>query len=280
MLAREIEESRTRLGLVLLRDAEKPELLRTKHHIDARADPDEGVRMTVEWLTRQRNMRNFAGTNAARFIVDFEPSDFVGRATYFEALHEALVEECGKYLLWGEAGSGKSTLALKFAWRARGAFDTVVFQHCGQRGVEEIGVELAERLGLGVKEQPPQVQIEAALRWLCDRRTLLVLDDIWSQDVKALIPDSPLSVAALSVLCTSRQRALPWVKRPRTFELKSFSESEAEGLFGIWLGEETATQHREVLQEFAQRVERLPIAVAVAAEMLSRQFGPLDEAAK
>src|SRR5580693_594916 len=34
--AREISESRTRLGIVLLRDCSLPELLRTKHRIDAR----------------------------------------------------------------------------------------------------------------------------------------------------------------------------------------------------------------------------------------------------
>ena len=44
-----------------------------------------------------------------------------------------------KLLLWGEPGSGKSMLALKFAWRAQGAFDAVVFQHCGQRSATEIG---------------------------------------------------------------------------------------------------------------------------------------------
>lgn len=40
VLAREVEESRTRLGLVLLRDAAIPELLRTKHRIDGRSDQD------------------------------------------------------------------------------------------------------------------------------------------------------------------------------------------------------------------------------------------------
>jgi len=214
VLAREIEESRTRLGLILLRDADIPELLRTKHRIDARTDPEKSIQDTVQWLVRLRDMRQFETMGAASFIVDFEPSDFVGRATYLEQLHTALVEEQGKFLLWGGPGSGKSTLALKFTWRARGAFDAVVFQHCGQRPVEEIGNELAERLGLDLRELPPDRQIMEVKKWLCGRKTLLVLDDIWNLDIRALIPGPPLSVASLSVLCTSRQRTLPWITPP------------------------------------------------------------------
>ena len=41
--AREISESRTRLGVVLLRDCAIPELLRVKHRIDARTDPGKSA---------------------------------------------------------------------------------------------------------------------------------------------------------------------------------------------------------------------------------------------
>src|ERR1700740_608095 len=41
--AREISESRTRLGVVLLRECTLPELLRVKHRIDARSDPEKGL---------------------------------------------------------------------------------------------------------------------------------------------------------------------------------------------------------------------------------------------
>lgn len=277
VLDRETKESRTRLGLVLLRDADFPELLRTKHYIDGRSDAAKAIQQTVVWLERLRNMRRFEESKAASFLLDFDPKDFIGRTSYLEQLQTALVEEQGKFLLWGEAGSGKSMLALKFAWRAQGAFDAVVFQHCGQRSAEEIGVELAGRIGLDVKELAPDQQIAEAKRWLSARRTLFLLDDIWDIDVKELIPAPPLSVRSLSVLCTSRRRSLPWIKRPRSLEVKSFSEEEAESLFSLYLGQETATKHEDSLLKLAERFERLPIAVAVAAEMLASQFGPLDE---
>jgi len=47
VLEREISESRIRLGIVLLKDAQRSELIRTKIYIDARADVDKGLRDTA-----------------------------------------------------------------------------------------------------------------------------------------------------------------------------------------------------------------------------------------
>src|ERR1700687_4806075 len=55
--AREISESRTRLGVVLLRDCAIPELLRVKHWIDARTDPGKARHETIDWIKRLRDMR-------------------------------------------------------------------------------------------------------------------------------------------------------------------------------------------------------------------------------
>jgi hypothetical protein len=188
VLDREISESRRRLGVVLLRDAKLPELLRTKIWIDARTDMEKGVQETVRWVKRMRDMRRDAGTKAANFFLDYEPKDFVGRAEQMEALYATLAEQPGILLLYGEAGSGKSTVALKFGWQFQGAFDAVIFQSCGQRTAKEIGVELATRLKLNVGSLPPEKQTEAAKQWLRERRSLLVLDDIWNQDAIELKP--------------------------------------------------------------------------------------------
>jgi len=133
-------------------------------------------------------MRRLAETGAPGVFLPDQPHDFVGRAEALEALYAALVEKQDKALLYGEPGSGKSTLALKFAWQTQSAFDAVVFQLCGQRTVAEIAPELAAKLKLGVETKPPEEQIAAAKAWLAERRALLVLDDIWENDVKALAP--------------------------------------------------------------------------------------------
>ena len=275
--AREISESRTRLGLVLLRDCAVPELLRVKHRIDAQTDLEKGRLETVAWIKRLRDMRRLAETKAPGIFLPDPSQDFVGRAEALEMLYAALVEKQGRALLYGEPGSGKSTLALKFAWVGQGAFDAVVFQPCGQRPVAEVAAELAAKLKLGVETRPPEEQIATTKAWLVGRRALLVLDDIWEDDVmKELVPGPPVSL-----LCTSRRRSLlPWISLVNSLEVKSFSRDEAESIFRIYLGDETTEKHREALLEFAERVERLPIAVVVGADLLRYELDPVPEAAQ
>jgi NB-ARC domain len=136
---------------------------------------------------------------------------------FAEMLYAALAEEADSALLYGEPGCGKSTVALKFAWQTQGAFDAVVFQLCGQRPIAAIMAELAAKLKLGLETRPPEEQIAAAKAWLAERRALLVLDDIWENDMKALAPGPPVSL-----LCTSRRRSLPWISRAQA--LLEFAE--------------------------------------------------------
>src|SRR5580700_9308966 len=141
--AREISESRTRLGIVLLRDGAVPELLRVKHRIDARTDPEKARNETIDWIKRLRDMRRLAETRAPGVFLPPPPHDFVGRAETLEMLYATLAENPNSALLYGEPGCGKSTLALKFAWQTQGAFDAVVFQLRGERPVAVIAAELA-----------------------------------------------------------------------------------------------------------------------------------------
>jgi hypothetical protein len=192
VLARQVAESRTRLGVLLLRDCDVPELLRNKNWFDARQDAGGAIRDVVAWAVRMRDQRKLADSKTPRFFLGYEPKDFVGRERYLARLQTALVEQPGVFLLHGEPGSGKSTLALKFAWKAQAAFDAVVFQTCGQRTAEEIAVELAGRLKLeNVRAAPPEVQLEAAQNWLRERLSLLVLDDVWYDDAAKLLPGPP-----------------------------------------------------------------------------------------
>jgi tetratricopeptide (TPR) repeat protein len=275
VLARQVAESRTRLGVLLLRDCEVPELLRNKNRFDGRLDPERAIHEVVAWAVRMRDQRRLADTGAPRSFLGYEPKDFVGRTRYLERLQAALVEQPGVFLLHGEPGSGKSTLALKFAWRAQTAFDAVVFQTCGKRSAEEIAVELAGRLKLeSVRAAPPQVQLEAAQNWLRERLSLLVLDDVWNDDIEKLLPGPPVSV-----LVTSRRRNWPWVEAASRELVESFSPEEVEACFLKYLGRELVAGHRAALMAFAERMERLPLAITVAAAMLRDSADPMEEAA-
>jgi hypothetical protein len=71
VLAREISEARTRLGVVLLGDYALPELLRVKHWIDARTDPEKALQEIVAWIKRLRGMRRLVETiGAGVFLPD------------------------------------------------------------------------------------------------------------------------------------------------------------------------------------------------------------------
>jgi NB-ARC domain len=122
---------------------------------------------------------------------------------------------------------------------------------------------------------PPEEQIATAKKWLTRRRALLVLDDTWENDVKALAPGPPVSL-----LFTSRRRSLSWISRGHSPEVKSFSRGEAESLFRIYLGDETVEKHHGALVEFAERMVRLPIAIVVGADPLRSEFDPVPEAAR
>ena len=268
-LSRQVEESSIRLGIILLPGCPMPlpPLLRTKNFVDARSDQPAALRQTVEWLQRRQAVQRLAGLRAPVYLPYYRPQDFVGRGAYLDRLRNTFTAEPSAFLLHGEPGAGKSTLALRFAWEAQKDFDAVIFQLCGQRPLDAITAELVERLPIDVKTRPPNEQRTQAKAWLRERQSLLVLDDVWSADVKQLEPGPPCWV-----LYTSRRQALSWIPTAETTKLEKFTEAEAEEFFHTYLdavfGNSEVTRHREALLAFARQVECLPIAVAVGANLL------------
>jgi tetratricopeptide (TPR) repeat protein len=276
VLARQVVEQKTRLGIVLLRDHPLPELLRTKNYIDARANRQEGFRRTVAWLEHRESVKRFLG------LPEYRPQDFVGRAVYLQQLRTSFSGEPMVYLLHGEPGAGKSTLALQFAWDAQKDFDAVVYQTCGHRPLDAITAELVDRLPIDVKTLPPDQQRKGAKDWLRQRESLLILDDVWPNDGKIEIREFEPGPTC-SVLYTSRQKSLPGLVPKQTSKVEKFTDAEAEELFHTYLVEAFTKQevdsNRKPLLDFAARVEMLPIAVAVGASLLREMSAiPLGEA--
>jgi tetratricopeptide (TPR) repeat protein len=258
-----------------------------KFWIDLREGPDyePRYRELLRTLLGQREQAPRVGGPAQLFLPDITSTTVIGRTGYLETLRAALVPKPGMFLLSGEPGSGKSTLALMFAHQAAQDFDALVFQPCGQRAPEAIVTELAEtlreQLGEAVVTLSSEEKLKAVKKWLKQRRSLFVLDDVWlaetagSLKFQDLLPGPPVSV-----LFTSRLKQLPWLRATDACEVGSFTPEETEAVFREYLGAETFHRHRESLLQFAGRMERLPIAVSVGADLLRREFGPLDQAAR
>ena len=267
LLAQQVEEHKVRLAIILLRDHPLPPLLRTSNRIDASWDQAAGIRETLDWLKGRQRVQRLSGLKAPVYLPDYRPKDFVGREAYLSRLQDTLTAEPGVFLLHGEPGTGKSMLALRFAWDVQKDFDAVIFQSCGERAIDTIAADLAERLPIDVKTLPPEEKLKQSKQWLRERQSLLVLDDVSGRDLKQLEPGPPCSV-----LYTSRQPSLPWISSEQSLKVESFCEEEAEQLFHASLdtvfGQIEVIGQREALLGFAHQVEMLPIAVAVGASLL------------
>ncbi|MGA2905644.1 MAG: TIR domain-containing protein [Candidatus Korobacteraceae bacterium] len=267
LLARQVAEHKIRLGVVMLREHPLPPLLNISNYIDARSDQTAALRGIIKWLQKRHEVRRLSGPRAPVYLPDYRPEPFVGRTLSLEKLRTTFEEEPRAFLLFGEPGAGKSTLALRFAWNAQKDYDAVIFQLCGQRPLDAITADLIDRLPIDVKACSPKEQRVRASEWLLERQSLLVLDDVWSPEVKELQPGPPCCV-----LYTSRYHSLPWISPSHCEEVKKFEVEEAEELFHAYLdctfGEGEVTREREALLNFAQHIERLPIAITVGANLI------------
>jgi hypothetical protein len=230
LLAQQVAEHKIRLAIVLLREHPLPLLLRTSNWIEARWDQAAAIRQTLEWLKGRQRVQRLSGLRAPVYLPQYRPHDFVGRGAYLTRLRDTLTAEPEVFLLYGEPGAGKSMLALRYAWEAQKDFDAVIFQTCGQRPLDAITAELAERLPIDVKTRPPEEQRAAAKAWLRQRQSLLVLDDVWPNDEGKVEMRQLEPGPNCSVLYTSRLKALPGISSELRAQVESFTEKEAEEL--------------------------------------------------
>ncbi|MFF5262817.1 ATP-binding protein [Actinomadura viridis] len=135
-----------------------------------------------------------------------EPTSFVGRRGELAVL-ERLVGGCGLVTLTGPGGMGKSRLAIRAAARLGASFEH------GVRYVDLSGPRhsslLAQAVGeaFGLPDQAPAAALDALVRHVARRRTLLVLDhcdeltDGCAMLVEILLREAP----GLRVLATGRR---------------------------------------------------------------------------
>lgn len=72
-----------------------------------------------------------------------------------------------------------------------------------RRPVTETAVELANKLYFRVEARPPEEQIATRKAWFVDRRSQLVLDDIWENDLIALARSTGLMAVQIAPTSTA-----------------------------------------------------------------------------
>ncbi|MGW2180729.1 AfsR/SARP family transcriptional regulator [Streptomyces sp. NPDC001732] len=174
----------------------------------------------------------------------------------------------------GVAGVGKTTLAVHWARRVADRFPDgqlcLDLRGFGPAGAPMAPFEGARRLleALGVRPEriPADTPGRVALfRSVTDgKRLLLVLDNARGTDqVEPLLPGSP----GCLVLVTSRRRLTGLVARHQAqhLSLAVLTPAAARELVAARLGAERAGAEPEAVTELAERCDRLPLALSIAA---------------
>jgi tetratricopeptide (TPR) repeat protein/transcriptional regulator with XRE-family HTH domain len=244
----------------------------------------------AEWeqlWQRAAGVEPAAGSAPAQLPPDVR--GFSGRGDQLAALDRLLpeVRDGGPLVLAalsGTAGVGKTALAVHWAHRRRAAFPDgrlyVDLHGFGPEPPLAPDDALARLLtGLGQGDNLPAAAEEkaAVLRTLLDgRRMLLLLDNAADpEQVRLLLPGS----GSCLVLVTSRDSLAGLVARHGAvrLELDPLPAPDAVGLLGTLVGRRV-TGEPQAAATLAERCDRLPLALRVAAELaVSRPAASLGE---
>jgi hypothetical protein len=246
-------QGQVKLAGVLYRDCAIPPLIRNKRYFDLRTNHPEGFRQIHTWLLTERPVRP-EHVN----LLPTQPPLFIGRESELADLKRRL--QPGKVLaISGGPGRGKTTLALQFAHQYKDQFAAVYWLPCESDSAAGIAGDLQRQLGLSITGDLPLVLSE--LRTACaQRRCLLVLDNAEVDDLGAFLPGG-----AASVLVTTRQPGLRFLRNHDDLRLELFTEEQCFALFQEVLGPERIKGKETACRELFQRAGYLPLAIDLAA---------------
>ncbi len=200
------------------------------------------------------------------FFAPSAPDYFVGREAVLEVLSARLREPGAVVPLIGMPGLGKTSLAITFAHRRQDDFEGIYWINCAGQSLAASTAELAIQLGIRPEGEPESLLRE--IRHRCaERHCLLVLDNVESNEIRSLIPDG-----RCAVLVTTRLAGLPFLAKFRAPELNPFTSEECLDLFKEHLPSADVDSNESEYRRLAERFDRLPIAIAVAAGLLKNDL--------
>lgn len=214
--------------------------------------------------------------SAAPFQAPMDLATFVGREDKLSELRAALLDHGQAAIVGvrGMGGVGKSALAAHAAYQLKADFpDGVLWARLDTSDTLTLLQSFATAFGHDVSQYRDVESRAAAVRHiLADKRALIVLDNAeTSKHVKPLLPPS---TGACAVLVTTRND-LPatdgWAHIPLgAFEAQS---GEAMRLFEKFISPTRAQRHTVELNQIANQLGHLPLALAIAAGQLAWSMG-------
>ncbi|HWD00854.1 MAG TPA: BTAD domain-containing putative transcriptional regulator [Amycolatopsis sp.] len=213
------------------------------------------------------------------------PPGLVGREAELLALHEAAERPSSIGIVTGPAGVGKTALALAWAHAVRDEFPD------GQLYLDLNGFGPAEPMSthdavtallrsLRVPEPDPGAALEtrsALLRTaLAGRRLLLLLDN--ARDSAQVLPLLPGDGCVTVVTSRGRLPGLTTRHATRLLALAPLAVPDALRLLARAAGQDRVAAEPDAARDVIELGDRLPLAIAVAAERIARSPGvPISE---
>ncbi|MEE1788472.1 BTAD domain-containing putative transcriptional regulator [Streptomyces sp. SP17BM10] len=217
------------------------------------------------------------------------PADrrFVGRAADLRRLDDALAPARGgrPVLVTGAAGVGKTALVQHWAHRAAERFpdgllhaDLDGFGEAGPRDPAEVLAEFLTALGEPAVPTGLGERVQRYRELLAGRRVLVLLDDARSaEQVAPLLPAPPagLSEDVSVTVVTSRHRLRDLVVREGAVPLPvdALTPDDAAALLARTLDPARLAAEPAAAAELAERCDRLPLALRLAAARLAARPG-------
>jgi class 3 adenylate cyclase len=197
-------------------------------------------------------------------------SSFIGRKAEMSAIREALADN-RLVTLTGAGGAGKTRLAVQVTAEIASEFTDGVWYVDLAPITDPDMVPVAAARALGLPDQPGQQTMDVLLRFIRDRRMLILLDncehllDSSAELIIALLGACP----ALTLLTTSREPI--GVTGEVSWRVPSLSlADEAIELFGDRARRtkpefRVTTDNAETVTEICRRLDGLPLAIELAA---------------
>lgn len=212
-------------------------------------------------------------SNAAPFQAIADLPTFIGRERELQGLQDILLTSntAPRICIRGMGGVGKTSLAAHLAYKMRPHFpDGVLWARLDTADTLSVLALFASAYGLSVSHHSSIETRSAAVRsLLVDKHVLLILDN--AQNSKQVEPLLPPTTQHCGVILTTRQDlaiADGWTQiRLQPFSAES---QDAQRLFTRFTSAEFVQRHRQSIEEIAEWVGYLPLALSLLAAQLAQ----------